>query len=297
MNYRRSRLRNEVKDTFFSVLWAGFFAIVIRSFLFEPFHIPSDSMIPGLFVGDHLIVSKLSYGYSNHSFPLSPPIIKNRIFTSEPKVGDVVVFKKIKNKPDNYIKRLIGKAGDKIQMKNGILHINGQPMKREFIEKFYIVNLPYKLRKIDTLPITNDKGQVLTVIDTKKLFINGKPLKKSQYTIVYKEKTEGEAFELNKYKQTLYNGKSFEIIELSDKEFADNTEEFIVPEEHYFMMGDNRDMSEDSRFLNDVGYIHKRDLIGRADMLFFSHNNSVSIFEVWKWFAPVRWERLFKIIK
>ena len=161
MNRRRNkRIKHEFVDTIKAILWAGFFAIIIRTFLIEPFHIPSDSMIPNLFVGDHLFVSKLSYGYSRQSFPLSLPLIKDRIFETEPEVGDVIVFKKIKNHPDNYIKRLIGKPGDKIQMKKGILHINGIPAKREYIDKFYIVNLPYSLRNKDSLTIQTINNQI-----------------------------------------------------------------------------------------------------------------------------------------
>ena len=296
---RNKRIKHEFTDTVKAILWAGLFAIIIRTFIVEPFHIPSDSMIPNLFVGDHLFVSKTSYGYSRQSFPFSIPVIKNRIFETVPNAGDVIVFKKIKGHPDNYIKRLIGLPGDKIQMKKGILHINGKPTKREFIEKFYIINLPYSLRKSDSLTINTTNGQVLTVIDTKKLYLNGRPLKDSQYTIVYKDNPnfQGEAIELNKYKQTLPNEKSFNILEISDTELADNTQEYIVPEDHYFMMGDNRDMSEDSRFLNEVGYIHKRDLIGRAELIFFSHNNSVNIFEFWKYLHPIRYDRLLKRIR
>ncbi len=299
MSKRSKRIKHEFTDTVKAILWAGFFAIMIRTFIIEPFHIPSDSMIPNLFVGDHLFVSKISYGYSRQSFPFSLPLIKDRLFESKPNAGDVIVFKKIKGHADNYIKRLIGLPGDKIQMKKGILHINGKAVKREFIEKFYIINLPYSLRKSNSLTINTANGQVLTVIDTKKLYLNGRPLKDSQYTIVYKEAPnfEGEAIELNKYKQTLPNDVSFEILEISDTEVADNTKEYIVPEDHYFMMGDNRDMSEDSRFTNEVGYIHKRDLIGRAGMIFFSHNNSVNIFEFWKYFHPIRYERILKRIK
>lgn len=296
---RNKHIKYELKDTIKAIIWAGFFAIIIRTFMIEPFHIPSDSMIPNLFVGDHLFVSKISYGYSRQSFPFSLPLIKDRIFESIPEVGDVIVFKKIKGHPDNYIKRLIGRPGDKIQMKKGILHINGTPLKREFIEKFYIINLPYSLRKSDSLTINTSNGQVLTVIDTKKLYLNGRPLKNTQYTIAYKNQPnfQGEAIELNKYKQTLPNGKSFNILEISDVETADNTEEYVVPEDHYFMMGDNRDMSEDSRFLKEVGYIHKRDLIGKAEIIFFSHNNSVNILEFWKYLSPIRYNRILKIIK
>lgn len=299
MSKHSKRIKHEFTDTVKAIIWAGCFAVIIRTFLIEPFHIPSDSMIPNLFVGDHLFVSKTSYGYSRQSFPFSLPLVKNRIFESTPKPGDVIVFKKIKGHADNYIKRLIGLPGDKIQMQKGILHINGEPVKREFIEKFYIINLPYSLRKSDSLTINTTNNQVLTIIDTKKLYLNGRPLKDSQYTIVYKETPnfQGEAIELNKYKQTLPNGKSFDILEISDTEIADNTKEYVVPEDHYFMMGDNRDMSEDSRFLDEVGYIHKRDLIGRAELIFFSHNNSVNIFEFWKYLKPIRFNRILNRIK
>ena len=295
---KRNKRKNEFNDTIKAILWAGCLAIIIRTFLVEPFHIPSDSMLPNLFVGDHLFVSKLSYGYSKQSFPFSLPLIKNRIFEHEPEIGDVIVFKKIKGHPDNYIKRLIGKPGDKIQVKGGILHINDQPIKREYVEKFYIINLPYRLRKLDSLTINTNGGQVLTIIDTKKLYLNGRLLRDNQYTIAYKEgkNFQGEAIELNKYKQTLPNGKSFFIAEISDdQEHSDNTGEYIVPEDHYFMMGDNRDMSEDSRF-DDVGFIHKRDLIGKAEIIFYSHNNSVNLLEFWKYLKPIRYERFLKKI-
>ena len=296
---RKKRIRNEINDTIKAVLWAGCLAILIRTFLIEPFHIPSDSMLPNLFVGDHLFVSKLSYGYSKQSFPFSLPLIKNRIFEKEPEIGDVIVFKKIKGHPDNYIKRLIGKPGDKIQVKAGHLYINDKQIKREYVEKFYIINLPYRLRNLDSLTINTTGGQVLTIINTKKLYLNGRLLNDSQYTIAYKDgkNFQGEAIELNKYKQTLPNGKSFFITEISDdQEHSDNTGEYIVPENHFFMMGDNRDMSEDSRF-SDVSFIHKRDLIGKAKVIFFSHNNSVNLFEIWKYFKPIRYERIMQKIK
>lgn len=299
MSKKKKKVSQEIKETFKAILWAGILAIIIRTFAIEPFHIPSDSMIPNLLVGDHLFVSKISYGYSRQSFPFSLPLIKERIFATEPEIGDVIVFKKIKGKPDNYIKRLIGRGGDKIQLKNGILHINGKALKREFVDNYFIVNLPYNLRKSDSVTITTQDAQTLTVIDTKKLYLNGRPLKKDQFSIAYKQlpNFKGEAVELNKYLYTLPNGVQHYVIEISDNEQMDNTQEYIVPENHYFMMGDNRDMSEDSRFLDEVGYIHSRDLIGRANLIFYSHNNSVNLLEVWKYFSPIRYERLLNKIK
>jgi signal peptidase I len=297
---RNKRFKDEFSETLRAVLWAAVLAIIVRTFAIEPFHIPSDSMIPNLFVGDHLFVSKISYGYSRQSFPFSLPLINNRLFFSKPETGDVVVFKKINGRrPDNYIKRLIGQPGDKIQVKGGILHINGAAVTREYVGKFFVVNLPRSIRTSDSVTITTKDSQTLTVINTKKLYLNGRPLPDDSYTIAYKQLPNftGEAIELSKYVETLPNGVRHFIIELSDDRDMDNTAEYQVPENHYFMMGDNRDMSEDSRFLDEVGYIHMRDLIGRANVIFFSHNNSVRFFELWKFLRPIRYERLLKTIR
>lgn len=299
MNKKKKKVGKEISDTIKAIIWAAGLAILIRTFAIEPFHIPSDSMIPNLLVGDHLFVSKISYGYSRQSFPFSLPLIKERLFETEPQIGDTVVFKKIKGKPDNYIKRLIGKGGDKIQIKNGILNINGKAIPREYVSKFFIINLPYSTRKSNSLTISTQDAQTLTIIDTKKLYLNGRPLNKDKYSISYKKLPNfiGEAIELKKYKYTFPNGKEHFVIEISDNESMDNTQEYIVPENHYFMMGDNRDMSEDSRFLEQVGYIHNRDLIGKANRIFYSHNNSVNIFEIWKYLSPIRYERILNTIK
>jgi signal peptidase I len=296
----RKSFKSETIETLRAVLWAAVIAIVIRTFAFEPFHIPSDSMIPNLFVGDHLFVSKLSYGYSRQSFPFSLPLIRDRVLFTEPEAGDVVVFKKIRGRPDNYIKRLIGRPGDRIQMKAGRLHIDGKMVEREYVGNFFIVNLPRSMRRSDSETLTTKDMQTLTVIGTKKLYLNGRPLPVDRYTIAYKDMPnfQGEIFELSKYVETLPNGVKHFIIELGDdRETVDDTIEYVVPDDHYFMMGDNRDMSEDSRFLDEVGYIHRRDLIGRANILFFSHNGSVRLWEFWKWLAPIRWGRLLQIIR
>jgi len=279
-------------------LWAVGLAVLIRSFIFEPFHIPSDSMLPGLYVGDHLSVSKMSYGYSSRSFPFSPPIIPDRIFFTEPKIGDVAVFKKVKGRPDNYIKRLIGRGGDKIQMKRGRLYINGEIVARREAGRFFVVNLPSKYRRRETVVIATQTGRTLTVVDSKRLLADGQPVGSKDYTIAYKPMGgEGEAMEFVRWIETLPSGVEHEIVEASDNEVMDNTAEYIVPDDHYFMMGDNRDMSEDSRFLGEVGYIHRRDLMGRASIIFFSQNKSAALWEIWRWLHPIRWGRLLKAIK
>ncbi|WP_414675609.1 signal peptidase I [Magnetovibrio sp.] len=233
-------------DTVKTIVYAVLIAVLVRTFAFEPFSIPSGSMIPTLLVGDYLFVSKSSYGYSKHSLPFSLPLIPGRIMYDLPKRGDVVVFKLPTDNKTDYIKRIVGLPGDTIQVRGGILHINGEAVKRERMGEFV-----YQ--------------------DTRGIFHN---------TV--------------RYKETLPNGVSHEILEESDTYPADNTPLYRVPDGHFFGMGDNRDNSRDSRFLMDVGYIPKENLVGRAEMMFFS--NDGSFWEVWSWPWTLRFERFFKSV-
>ncbi len=235
-------------ETTKTVVYAVLIALFIRTVFAEPFSIPSGSMVPTLLVGDYLFVSKMSYGYSRHSLPLSMPLIKDRIFYTQPERGDVIVFKMPSDNKTDYIKRLIGLPGDKIQMKDGRLYING------------------------------------TIVD-----------RKSEGEYVLRDAS-GKALRFEKYTETLPNGKQHPILEASDEGTYDNTEEFTVPEDHFFMMGDNRDNSLDSRSLK-VGFVPKNNLVGRAKFLFFSHDDSAAWWQVWKWPMAVRWSRLFSGIK
>lgn len=235
-------------ETTKTVVYAVLIALFIRTVFAEPFSIPSGSMVPTLLVGDYLFVSKMSYGYSRHSLPLSMPLIKGRIFYTQPERGDVIVFKMPSDNKTDYIKRLIGLPGDKIQMKDGRLYING------------------------------------TIVD-----------RKSEGEYVLRDAS-GKALRFEKYTETLPNGKQHPILEASDEGTYDNTEEFTVPEDHFFMMGDNRDNSLDSRSLK-VGFVPKNNLVGRAKFLFFSHDDSAAWWQVWKWPMAVRWSRLFSGIK
>lgn len=235
-------------ETAKTVIYAVLIALFIRTVFAEPFSIPSGSMVPTLLVGDYLFVSKMSYGYSRHSLPLSMPLIKDRIFYTQPERGDVIVFKMPSDNKTDYIKRLIGLPGDKIQMKDGRLYING------------------------------------TIVD-----------RKSEGEYVLRDAS-GKALRFEKYTETLPNGKQHPILEASDEGTYDNTEEFTVPEDHFFMMGDNRDNSLDSRSLK-VGFVPKNNLVGRAKFLFFSHDDSAAWWQVWKWPMAVRWSRLFSGIK
>ncbi len=198
--------------------------LLIRTFLFQPFNIPAGSMKPALLVGDYIFVSKFSYGYNRYSFPFSPPLalISNRVFASEPERGDVVVFRLPKDPSTDYVKRVIGLPGDRIQMINGLLHINGTPVKRERIEDFVE---------------TEDNGREVHI---------------------------------KQWRETLPNGVSHATLDMIENGFYDNTKEYLVPAGHYFMMGDNRDNSSDSRVENAVGYVPAENLVGRAQIMFWS---------------------------
>jgi len=233
-------------ETLRTVLYAVLIALGVRTVAYEPFNIPSGSMIPTLLVGDYLFVSKFSYGYSRHSLPFSLPLIPGRIWFTEPARGDVVVFKLPTDGKTDYIKRLVGLPGDQIQVRGGILHINGTPVKRERVEDF-----------------VEDGGNG---------FVRKRP----------------------RFKETLPNGVEHYILELSDSLPSDNTEVYTVPEGHYFAMGDNRDSSRDSRFLDDVGFIPKENLVGRAEFLFFSIDGDV--WKPWQWGKSVRAGRIFTSI-
>jgi signal peptidase I len=233
----------EKKEGFFKTfLWALFCAIILRSFLFEPFHIPSSSMYPNLLIGDYIFVNKYAYGYSRYSFPLGLNLFEGRIFKSTPQRGDVVVFRLPSQPSINYVKRLIGLPGDNIQMRDGVLFIND----KEVIKTF--------------------DGDALEVEINKK-----------------------SAFQ--KYSEILPNGKK---INTYNREMTpqDNTGIYSVPAGHYFFMGDNRDDSQDSRFLNFVGYVPEQNLVGRASIIFFSNPNS--IFELFAWIKTIRTERIGK---
>ncbi len=223
-------------------------AMLIRTFLFEPFNIPSGSMIPNLLVGDYLFVSKYSYGYSAHSFPFGLAKFEGRINGTKPKQGDVIVFKLPTDTSIDYIKRVIGMPGDTVQVINGRVYVNDKRLDRKLVEMSEY-----------------DNGQ-------------------------------GSPVEVTEYKETLPNGVVHTIFEEGDDMPLDNTEKYTVPEDHYFMMGDNRDNSRDSRVLDLVGYVPYDNLVGRAEIIFFSTNGSANIVQFWKWPWTIRYDRLLKRI-
>ena len=236
-------------ETIRTVVFAVLIAVFFRSFAFEPFHIPSSSMKSNLLIGDYLFVSKYSYGYSRYSFPLGLPVFKGRILGSEPKRGDVLVFRPAAQPRIDFIKRVMGLPGDTIQMKEGILYINGNA-------------LPQK--RVDDYTDEENKQNVHAVA---------------------------------RYEQTLPEGKVITILKERNNDFMNNTPLFTVPAGHYFMMGDNRDNSHDSRF-SDIGFVPAENIVGRAEVIFYSADVNVPFL-----INPVNWaetalrtERFFKFI-
>ena len=240
-------------------------AFFVRTFFYQPFNIPSGSMYPTLKIGDYLFASKLSYGYSRYSFNFSvaffgPPIFSccdfidfpgRKVLADSPKRGDVAVFKLPSDRSIDYIKRVIGLPGDRIQMKDGVLYINDVAVKKERIEDY---------------------------IDPEA------------------EASQGRMRVVPQYKETLPNGVTYNVLDLTPNGDTDNTDVYVVPEGHYFMMGDNRDNSRDSRYLDGVGYVPIENFVGRADIVFFSLSPEATIKKIWEWPFLIRWSRFFHLI-
>jgi len=243
-------MKKIISENFKTIFYALLIALLIRSFFFQPFYIPSSSMEPTLLVGDRLFVTKYSYGYSRHSFPFSPTSINKRFFEKLPKRGDVVVFKTPADNRTDYIKRLIGLPGDTIQIINGDLFLNNTLIKKE--------------KKTFLLSSINCGFEIL---------------------------------ETNTYIEELPNGKKYTAVYRKNGTMM-NTDKYNVPDNHYFFMGDNRDCSKDSRFLSSVGFVNYTNLVGKAQVIFFSNDKKKgSLLKFWNWNEILRLKRFFKKIK
>ncbi len=247
-------------DTVKTVFYAVVIALVVRTVAYEPFNIPSSSMVPTLLVGDYLFVAKYPYGYSRYSFDFFSELIglsripgamggdSGRILFDPPERGDIAVFKLPRDNKTDYIKRIVGLPGDRIQVTGGVLHINGEAVRRERVGDF-----------VETDGYGNTR-------------------RTAQYT------------------ETLPNGTSYNVLDMDPAGRLDNTKVYVVPAGHYFAMGDNRDNSLDSRVLNGVGFIPAENLVGRAELIFFSTDGGAAWWEVWKWPGATRFARLFQVV-
>lgn len=280
---------NTAREWFNTIFYGALIAIIFRSLLLEPFNIPSGSMIPTLHVGDHIFVEKWAYGYSRYSFPFgSWKLWNGRIFATEPEIGDVVVFRNPINESQDFVKRLIGKPGDSIQVINGRLHINGVQVPRTNPRPYVVAMLPKSLRSVgyykDNMSIKGNK-----------IWIDNQPAP-FNYTIEYKDDKfcrmyEGACgvFDMTEYTETLPNGVSHSIIEYSDDAHFDNTVLYTVPENHFFFMGDNRDNSADSRA--DIGFVPRDNVLGKVWFVWYSHNYYAPMLALWTWGSKMRWNR------
>lgn len=246
---RTSTLFSKLRHFVFLVGLAILVGFVIRSFLFQPFYVPTPSMAPNLVRGDYIIASKYRYGYGRFSTPPFELPIKNKpIFAKQPKRGDIVVFR-LEGDRQYYIKRLVGLPGDKIQLKDGQVFINSSPAKLQILS------------------------------ETAHAHENGQFIKARRYLEVFPE-----------------GDNAHIVFDSITGAQADTTGEYIVPDGHYFFLGDNRDQSLDSRFervAGGIGYVPQRNLVGKAEFILISYDQNFNLFRPSTW-GGVRRNRIFR---
>ncbi|MCL4673480.1 MAG: signal peptidase I [Sphingomonadaceae bacterium] len=267
----------EQQETIGSLLWfvikLAVLALVFRSFIFSPFSIPSESMLPRLMIGDYFVASKWPYGFTRYSLPLNTPLIPGRLFGNLPERGDVVVFKHPIDKAD-YIKRVIGLPGDSVEMREGVLFLNGEPVEKQPMADF--------VQRVDQhlLDAAAQAGRAspCTWGGIEEMLPDGE--RQCRYM---------------RFRETLPSGKTYEVLDFGETG-PDNWGPEIIPEGHVFLMGDNRDNSQDSRFParsgGGVGWVPLDHLVGRASMMVWSTDGSAEWINPWTWFTAARWERM-----
>lgn len=241
------KFKNSFVNNVKALLWALLIAGVIRTFIIEPFKIPSGSMKPNLLVGDFLFVSKWDYGYSRYSFPFGLAPIKDKLFEKSPKRGDIIVFKLPGQENINYVKRLIGLPGETIKVENGKVLIKSKN--------------------------SNSFNQISQKNDG--IFIDTQHQKQIQQLIE----------------------DNYKILNITDNGPLDFTPEYLIPEDKYFFLGDNRDNSSDSRVMSGVGFVPKVNIIGKVWFIWFSIDTGFSLPKFWTLPLHIRYDRLFRVVK
>ncbi|MGK2911181.1 MAG: signal peptidase I [Sphingobium sp.] len=267
--------KSETGDFLWFLAKLTIFVIVLRSFIMSPFNIPSESMQPRLLIGDYLLVAKWPYGYSRYSLPFGVPLIPGRIFASQPERGDVVVFKAPPDQRNDYIKRVIGLPGDLISVQGGTVILNGQAIPKVKVADLVIPASP-------NMVAASEK--------------DGNP--SPCYRVQFEEHAQdgSRMCRYPQYRETLPNGKSYNVLDLDPDGPADDRDTVVVPEGRLFLMGDNRDRSADSRFPAEagggIGLVPQENLVGRAMVSVFSTDGSAQWLLPWTWFTAARWDRI-----
>jgi len=261
---RNNAERSETRDFVVFLLKLAIFILILRSFIFSPFNIPSESMQPRLVVGDYLLVAKWPYGFSQYSLPFSAPLIPGRILPHSPEPGDVVVFKAPPSARDDYIKRVIALSGDIVQVTGGLVSINGTPVERKQIADFEHVVTPNSPCYRPEFEAPGANGTTVC--------------------------------RYRQFQETLPNGATYRTLDIYEDSEGDDTQAYVVPDGHMFLMGDNRDRSADSRFPAQegqaIGMVPQENLVGRALVSVFSTDGSAEWIKPWTWITAARWDRI-----